>query len=111
MVGAVFKANVGELEEEVREGFSRKLRNEFTVVVQRLSGNNSLFVRFKYGCENYLTLNQLSFVIIEKSPVEDEHDVPTIPVIPDETVPLEKGYYHGVHVVLNFHKDDGVDRN
>ena len=36
--------------------------------------------------------------------------MPTIPVIPDETVTSEKRCYHGVHVVLNFHKEDGVDR-
>ena len=36
--------------------------------------------------------------------------MPTIPVIPDETVPSDKGYYHGVHGVLNFLKDGGFDR-
>ena len=25
-------------------------------------------------------------------------------MIPDETVPLEKGYYHGVHVLIHFNK-------
>ena len=30
-------------------------------------------------------------------------------MIPDEAVPSDTGYYHGVHVVLHFHKDDGVD--
>ena len=34
--------------------------------------------------------------------------MPIIPVIPYETVPSEKGYYH-VHVVIDFHNDDGVD--
>ena len=48
--------------------------------------------------------------LVEKSPVEEEPKVPTITDIPDETVPLEKGYYHGVHEVIYFHKEGGVDR-
>ena len=31
-------------------------------------------------------------------------------MIPDETVPLEKGHYHGIHMLLNLNKEDGVDR-
>ena len=42
--------------------------------------------------------------------MEEEPEVPTITDIPDETVPLEKGYYHGVHEVIYFHKEGGVDR-
>ena len=66
-------------------------------------------MRFRDGCQKYLTWNQLTVVIAEKSPVEKEPEATTIPVIPDETVPSEKGYYHGVHVVLYFYKEDGVD--
>ena len=33
-----------------------------------------------------------------------------IPEITDEQLTSETGYYHGVHVVLHFHKEDGVDR-
>ena len=33
-----------------------------------------------------------------------------ISLIPYETVPLEKGYYHGVHGLINFNKEGGVDR-
>ena len=33
-----------------------------------------------------------------------------IPEIPDETVTSEKGYYHDVHVLLKFKKQDGVGR-
>ena len=42
--------------------------------------------------------------------MEEEPEVPTIPEIPDETVPSEKGFYHGVYVMLHFNKGDGVDR-
>ena len=34
MVGTVVEAKVGELEEEIREGFSRRFRKEMTGVVQ-----------------------------------------------------------------------------
>ena len=36
--------------------------------------------------------------------------MPTIPVIPDEAVPSEKGYHNGVHLVIYYHKEYGVDR-
>ena len=42
--------------------------------------------------------------------VEEEPDVTTIPEIPEEQVNSEKGYYHGVYVIINFNKEDGVDR-
>ena len=41
--------------------------------------------------------------------MEKEPKVSTIPEIPDKKFPSEKGYYHGIHVVINFHKKDGVD--
>ena len=34
VVGTVVKANIGELEKEVREGFLRRTRTELTGVVQ-----------------------------------------------------------------------------
>ena len=46
---------------------------------------------------------------LEKSPVEEEPEVPSIAVINYETVPSEKGYYHGFHLFLNFNKYYGVD--
>ena len=54
--------------------------------------------------------NQLTIVILEKIMVEEEPDVTTIPEIPEEHVNSEKGYYHGVYVIINFNKEDGVDR-
>ena len=88
MVGTVVKDNVGELEEEVREGFSRRTRKELTGAFQGVSGKKRFLVRFQYGCRNYLASNKLTVVIVEKIPVEEEPKVPTIPKIPDKTVPL-----------------------
>ena len=45
----VVKANIGELEEEIRAGFSRRIRKELTGVVQGISRKKRLLVRFKDG--------------------------------------------------------------
>ena len=87
MVGTVDKANVGELEEDIRERFSNRLRKELTGVFQGLSGKKRFCMGFQDGWENYLNSNQLTNLISEKIPIEEEHQVPTISVIPDEKVP------------------------
>ena len=51
-----------------------------------VSGKKRLLVRFQDGCENYLTSNQLT------------------------KNTLDKGYYHGVYVILHLNKEDGVYR-
>ena len=107
MVGAVNKANISELEEEVRSGFTRRVRKKLTGVVQGISGKKMLLVIFQDGCENYLTSNQLTKVIVEKSLVEEEPGVPTNPEILGELVTSHKGYYHGVYVILHFNKEVG----
>ena len=71
-------------------------------MVQVVYGNKRSLVRFQHGCEKDLKSNQLSIVILEKSPMEEEPKVPRIAVIPDETVMSEKVCYNGVHVLLNF---------
>ena len=43
------KAKVGELEEDIREGFSRRLRKEITGVVQDVVGKKIHLVRFQGG--------------------------------------------------------------
>ena len=40
--------------------------------------------------------------------MEEKPKVPTITEIPDETVPLEKVYYHGFYAMLHFNNEDGV---
>ena len=76
--GTVIKAKIGELEEKGRSGNSRKTRKELTDVVQGISGRRRLLVRFKNGCKNNLSSNQLTVVIVEKIPVEEEPEVSMI---------------------------------
>ena len=87
-MGAVVKAKVGTLEDEVREGFSRWLREDFIDMVQGLSGKRRLLVRFWDGCEKDLTLNQLTVVTVERIPMTEEYEVPMISAIPCETIDL-----------------------
>ena len=42
--------------------------------------------------------------------MNEEAEVPTITVIPDEIIDLEKGYYCCVYVIINFNKEYIVDR-
>ena len=65
MEGAVVKANIGKLEEEVRAGNSRRMRKDLTGVVQGVSGRRRFLVRFRNGCKNNLSLNQLTIVIAD----------------------------------------------
>ena len=53
--------------------------------------------------------NQLTILIVEKIPMDEEHEVPIIPEIPEEQVSSEKGYYHGVYGILHVNNEDGVD--
>ena len=46
MVGMVVKSNVGDLEEEIGEGFSGGLRKDITGVVQEMVGKRRYLVRF-----------------------------------------------------------------
>ena len=57
-------------------------------------------MRFQNDCENNLPSNQLTAVIVEKIPVEEEPEVSTIPEIPEDQVKKEKGYYFCVYVML-----------
>ena len=52
MVGTVVKANIGELEEEVREGCLRSIRKELTGVVQGISGKKRFLVRISGWVKN-----------------------------------------------------------
>ena len=47
MVGTVVKSKVGELEEEIREVFLRRLKKEMTGVVQEVVQERSYSVRFQ----------------------------------------------------------------
>ena len=101
LVGAVVEEKVGELEEEVREGFYKWLRKDLTGVVPGVSGKRRFLARFQYWREKDLTLNQLTVMTVYKIPVDEEPMVPTISGIPDETFDSEKGCYHGVYFMQN----------
>ena len=86
MEGTVVKAKIGELEEEVREGNSRRMRKELTGMVQGVLGRRRFLARFQNGCENNMSLNQLTVVIVDNIPVEEEPLVSTITEIPEDQV-------------------------
>ena len=65
--------------------------------------------RFQDECEKDLTLNQLIVMILEKIIMTEEAKVPVISVISDWKIYFEKGYHHGVYILLYFNKDDVVD--
>ena len=51
MVGMVVKAKVGELEEDIKEVFSRRLRKYMTGLVQEVVGKRRYSVSFQDGLE------------------------------------------------------------
>ena len=53
--GTVVKAKIGELEEEVMAGNSRRISKELTSVVQCVLGRRSFLVMFQNGCKNNLS--------------------------------------------------------
>ena len=55
LMGTVVKAKVCDLEEELREGFLRRSRKDFTGVVQGVSGKKRFLVRFHNVFENDIT--------------------------------------------------------
>ena len=86
MVGKVVKANIGDLEKEANEIFSISTREQVTDVVQVVYWKKTLLVRFQYVCKNYLTLNQLIIIIVDKVLWEEEPEVPTITEMLEEEV-------------------------
>ena len=59
-------------------------------------------MRYHNGCEDNLSLNQLTVVIVEKILEEKEPEVSEISEIPEEQVELEKRYYRFFYVMLQF---------
>ena len=78
------------------------MSKELTGVVQSVSGKRRFLVRFHNGCENNLSSNQLTVVILEKIPEEIEPEVSEIAEILEEQVKLQKGYYRCVYFMLRF---------
>ena len=65
-------------------------------------------MRFQYGCENNLSSNQLTVVIVEKIPEEKQPEISEMSEIPEEQVESEKGYYRGVYVIIRFKKEFSI---
>ena len=107
MVGTVVKAKLGELEEEIRKGLSRRSRKETTGVVQEVVGKRRYSVKFQDGLEKEMSSNQLTIVVV-RSEVEEELEVREVEMIPEERDEL--GCYHWVYISLHFVKEDGVDK-
>ena len=59
-------------------------------MVQVVSGRKIFSVRFQNGCENNLSSNQLTAVIVEKIQEEKEPEVSEIYEIPEEQAKFEK---------------------
>ena len=59
-------------------------------------------MRFQNECKKNLSLNQLTAVLIEKIPVEEEPEISTISEIHENQVEKEKGYYRCVYVMIQF---------
>ena len=75
---------VSELEDELRELFTRRTRKDLTGVLVEVSGNRRLLVRFQYGGENDPTSNKLTIKTADRIPVTKETEVVTISTIPKE---------------------------
>ena len=67
------------------------MRKELSSLLQVVSGNKRILLRFKDVCEKYLTLNKLNLVIVDRIPMTKKVKVATISVMPDDTVDFEKG--------------------
>ena len=78
-------------------------------MVQGIYGKKNFLVMYQYGCENNMSSNQLTIVIVEKIPEEKEPEVFATPDIPEEQVKLEKGCHWCVYAVLRFKNEVNFD--
>ena len=58
------KSKIGEMEEEIREVFSRILRKKMTGVVQEVVGKRRYLVMLQYGLDKDILSNQLTVVVV-----------------------------------------------
>ena len=75
MLRTVLKSKIDELEEELRAGSSRRTRKEMNGVVKCVFDRRRLLVRFQNGRKHNLSSNQLTVVIVEKTPEDKEPEV------------------------------------
>ena len=76
------------------------MRKELNGLVQGVLEQRRFLVRFNNECKNNLSSNQLTVVIVDKIPVEEEPEVSTITEILEDQVEKEKEYYLCVYVML-----------
>ena len=76
----------------------------------RLDYNGLILDRYQIEMHKNQTnrRDRITFPHRESMPNTEEAKAPTIYVVAVETIDLDKGYYHGVYVLLQYKKDDGV---
>ena len=82
-VGTLGKAKVGEMEEKIREGRSRRTRKEVVGCVQAVIGNNKYLLQFKDRQKREMSSHSLSYVC-SKEEVGQEVDEPISDLPPKE---------------------------
>ena len=82
MVEAVVKANVGDLKEDIREGFLRRSMKEMTGVVQEVLGKRKYLLRFQNGLKKDMLSNQITIVVV-RSEVEEDIEAREVEMIPE----------------------------
>ena len=82
MVEAVVKANVGDLKEDIREGFLRRSMKEMTGVVQEVLGKRKYLLRFQNGLKKDMLSNQITIVVV-RSEVEEYIEAREVEMIPE----------------------------
>ena len=70
-------------------------------MVKGVSGNSILLVRFIYGCDNYMALNKLTTLTVDRIPMTKEYEFPKFSVIPDNTTDFYNGYFRGIYFLLH----------
>ena len=65
------KAKLGDLEEEIREGFSRRLRKKMTGVAHEVVGKRRYSARLPDGLEKEMLWNQINIVVV-RSELDEE---------------------------------------
>ena len=90
-MGKGVNANIGELENEATEVFTRRLMKKLTGVMEPVSDKNGFLVRFQGGFKKVLISNQLTTMTVDRRTNTEEEDMTKIYAITDETVDLDKG--------------------
>ena len=71
-LGYVVKAKVGDMEDNIREGRRRRMREEVVRCVQDMVGNNKFLVQFKDGQKKEMSYSSLVFLCSKEEVELDE---------------------------------------